>query len=83
MERTLHLNTRTQPAYRAAYPASLAILAAAGNAAQIAADFRSKHAVDDCDMEALAAAARRAGAYDETHRAPATARRSFAMGGVA
>lgn len=79
----MHTNTRPQPALRAAYPASLAILAAAGNAAQIAADFRSKHAVDDCDMEALAAAARRAGAYDESHRASVAPRRLVAMGGVA
>ena len=84
MERTLHTNTRPQPALRAAYPASLAILAVAGNAAQIAADFRSKHAVDDCDMEALAAAARRAPFHVvEAHRAPVASRRVFAMGGAA
>ena len=64
MERTLQPNPRTQPALRAAYPASLALLAtaakAARNAQQLVADFRTSHAVDDCDMEALAAAARRA-----------------------
>jgi hypothetical protein len=64
MERTLQTNPRTQPALRAAYPASLAILAAAAEAARdahkIVADFRAQHAVDDCNMEALTAAARRA-----------------------
>ncbi|MCZ2496407.1 hypothetical protein GN316_06530 [Xylophilus sp. Kf1] len=77
-------NTLPQPALRAAYPACLAILAAAGNAAQIAADFRSKHTVDDCDMEALAAAARRAPFHvEESHRAPVAPRRLVAMGGAA
>lgn len=60
----MQTNPRTQPALRAAYPASLAILATAAEAArnsrQIVADFRAQFAVDDCDMEALAAAARRA-----------------------
>jgi len=47
-----------QPALRAAYPASVALLAAATNAALIVADFRARRVLDDCDMPALAAAQR-------------------------
>lgn len=40
---------------RAAYPTSTALLAAATNAEQIAADFRARRHLDDCDMSALIA----------------------------
>jgi len=64
MERTLQPNTsQTQPVFRAANPASLAILgiasAAARDARQHVADFRSKHSVDDCDMPVLRVAQHR------------------------